>query len=224
MSNGISHSYSSGTSLSRFSSEAIQGTEALKNDIRSSHKLSPPSQELPSTTSEGSSNLTESDKAGIGGKLKKDSESSENSSNGSHFHFSIYKWASKGVPLDMPIRGKSSSTRSKDKAKSEPFSGNGECVDKEASVASQSSETPLPNSSFNAHTFQKDNKPPNKLENDLPLDEVKADKVKPSEVSSPQSETLGSLQNPASKEPQKPEVKSIRSLLFDEDLERGKLC
>ncbi|XP_024027745.1 J domain-containing protein required for chloroplast accumulation response 1 [Morus notabilis] len=202
-SNGISYSYSSGTSLSRFSSEAIQGFES-KNDIRSSHEQSPLSEEVPHTISEVSSNLTaESDKTGTGSNLKKDSESSENSTNSSsHFHFSIYKWAGKGVPLDLPIRsGKSSSTRSKETAKSEPFSGNSEGIDKEDGMESQSSKTPLPDSSSKNE--------PNKLENDLPLHEAKEEKVKPSQVSVPQSE------------PQKLEVKSIRSLLFDDHLERG---
>lgn len=199
--NGLCHSYSSGTSLSRFSSEATQGTEASKNDNISSHKLSALFQELPHTTSEGSSNLTESNKTGTGGNLKKDLENSENSTK-REFHFSIYKWASKGVPLDVPIRGKSSSRRSKELAKPEPFSGNSECVNKEESMASQPSKTALPDSSSNGHTFQTDNKLPNKLENDLPLEEAKANKVKPSQLSVPKSQKLSSL-------------------LFDVDLEQG---
>ncbi|PON40459.1 DnaJ domain containing protein [Parasponia andersonii] len=227
-SNGISYSYSPGTSLTRFSSEAIQGNEGSRNDIRSSYRLSPLSQDFPQS-SEVSSNLTESDRKDKGTNLKRDSGSSENSTNSGHFHFSIYKWASKGVPLDIPLRGRSS-PRSKDTAKSdEPLSGTGECI-------SQSSKTPLPDSSSNGHTVlnaQPTKSENNKQENELTLDEITPDKVTPSKIAeelispSPQTEKLRSFQivdvpekrDSASKEEaHKPETKPVRSLLFDNDL------
>ena len=199
-SNGMSHSYSPGTSLTRFSSEAIQGSDGSRNDVRSSYRLSPLAQEFP-LSNEVSSNLTESDKSNKGINLKKDSGSSENSSNSGQFHFSIYKWASKGVPLDIPLRGRRSS-RSKEVAKSdEPLSGTGECI-------SQTSKTHLRDSSSNGHTVQNDHpaKSENgKQENNLTLDEITADKVKPSKTA---EEVISSA-------PQMEKRRSFRSVMED---------
>ncbi|XP_059279170.1 J domain-containing protein required for chloroplast accumulation response 1 [Lycium ferocissimum] len=49
--------------------------------------------------------MSESDERAIGGNLKKNIESMEDSSNEYQFHFSIYKWAGKGVPVLVPLKG-----------------------------------------------------------------------------------------------------------------------
>ncbi|TKY75137.1 J domain-containing protein [Spatholobus suberectus] len=96
--------------LSRFSSQASQRKE-LKNDLKP-HRQSLLSQEF--------SNSSISDKADKGSIMKQDisiSEVSSSASNG-QFHFSIYKWASKGVPMRMPLRTDRTS-KTKDKVKLE---------------------------------------------------------------------------------------------------------
>ncbi|XP_059637414.1 J domain-containing protein required for chloroplast accumulation response 1 isoform X2 [Cornus florida] len=91
------------TPLSRFSSQAIQGQDEFKNEIKPSyrHRLS---NEF-SLSSKESSYMVKSDETDRGVDLKTDSISVESPSSCNQFHFSIYKWASKGVPLPMPLRG-----------------------------------------------------------------------------------------------------------------------
>ncbi|KAK7310894.1 hypothetical protein RJT34_08679 [Clitoria ternatea] len=102
---------SSDSHLSRFSTQAGQRKES-KNDLKPHYRQSLLSQEF--------SNLSLSDNAEKGSNMKQDisiSEVSPGATNG-QFHFSIYKWASKGVPLVMPLRTERNS-RTKDKAKLE---------------------------------------------------------------------------------------------------------
>lgn len=81
---GLTYSDSPPTHLSRFSGQATQGKEELNNGSRT-HRQSPLSQEV--------SESSISDKPDKGG------------DSAGQFHFSIYKWASKGiVPLVMPVR------------------------------------------------------------------------------------------------------------------------
>ncbi|XWS21086.1 hypothetical protein CRYUN_Cryun30bG0025100 [Craigia yunnanensis] len=102
-SNGLS--YYAHCPLFRFSGQANQDKEEVRNDFQSSYRFNALSQEL-STSSEKSTNLTKYDETETKGNSKEDSSSSEISKNGSHFHFSIYKWANKGgVPLAIPLRG-----------------------------------------------------------------------------------------------------------------------
>ncbi|KAK4274766.1 hypothetical protein QN277_017945 [Acacia crassicarpa] len=83
-SNGLSSSDSPATHLSRFSSHATQGKEQLKIGLGALR---------PSRSSQDISDLSISDKADKGG------------DSAGQFHFSIYKWASKGVvPLLTPLR------------------------------------------------------------------------------------------------------------------------
>lgn len=77
------------------SSSPNQGKD--KKDARTSYRQSLLSRET-SLGSDVSSNLTKNDET-------KKSNSSEAPKNGNQFHFSIYKWASNGVPLVMPLRG-----------------------------------------------------------------------------------------------------------------------
>ncbi|KAL5558087.1 hypothetical protein UlMin_034298 [Ulmus minor] len=226
--NGISHSYSSSSLLSRFSSHAIQGTEGS----RPSYPVSPLSQEM-SVTSEVASNLMKSDKTESGGKLKKDSESSEKSTSAGNFHFSIYKWASKGVPLEMPLRGRTSS-KSKKIVKSEPLSASSGWIDNDI-TARNSSEIPV--SSSNGHTLPPDKIIPEKMKRGKTAEEAI---VPVSESEEPSSLPIGIKDDPANtlfchalpeklgkeifvttEEVYKPEVKPLCSLLFDNDLEKG---
>lgn len=94
--------------LSRFSTQAAQRKEELKNDLKPPYRQSLLSQEF--------SNLNISDKADKGINMKQDPSITEAlpSSNNGQFHFSIYKWASKGVPLVMPLRAeRNSNTKAK---------------------------------------------------------------------------------------------------------------
>ncbi|KAA8537658.1 hypothetical protein F0562_027266 [Nyssa sinensis] len=114
-SHGINFSCTPATPLSRFSNEAIQGQDVLRNDIRPSHHQTHLSHEC-SLSSEEPSYMTKTNETDIGSNLTKDSKSGETPTNGNQFHFSIYKWASRGVPLLMPLRrGKSSKSREKNK-------------------------------------------------------------------------------------------------------------
>ncbi|XP_004501036.1 J domain-containing protein required for chloroplast accumulation response 1 isoform X2 [Cicer arietinum] len=83
--------------LSRFS---VQHKE-LQNDLKPSHR--------PSLLSKEFSNLSQADEVDKGNNMKQDTSDDK-------FHFSIYKWASKGVPLAMPLRTERTS-RTKDKFK-----------------------------------------------------------------------------------------------------------
>ncbi|XVE69926.1 hypothetical protein DITRI_Ditri10aG0030700 [Diplodiscus trichospermus] len=75
-------SYYAQSVLSRLSGQANQDKEEVRNDF----------QLYDETETKGNS--------------KEETSSSEFSENGSHFHFSIYKWANKGgVPLAIPLRG-----------------------------------------------------------------------------------------------------------------------
>ncbi|XP_028794495.1 J domain-containing protein required for chloroplast accumulation response 1 [Neltuma alba] len=96
--NGLSSSDSPATHLSRFSSHATQGKEELNNGSGTLR---------PSRSSHEISDLSVSDKADKGG------------DSAGQFHFSIYKWASKGaVPLLMPLRTERNS-RTKENVKLE---------------------------------------------------------------------------------------------------------
>lgn len=55
-------------------------------------------------------------------KVKNDSKTTEAANNGNQFHFSIYRWASKGVPMLMPLR-RVKSGKLNDTIKTEMFSG-----------------------------------------------------------------------------------------------------
>lgn len=216
---------SNGISLSRFSSQAILGTEDLRNDIQPPYCQSLLAQEL-SLSSEELSNLTETDKKGTGGILKKKSESTD--TNSSHFHFSIYKWASKGVPLEMPIRGGSS--RSKERVKSEQSSRTNGCID-DKSMARQSSKSALRDAPSNDLPFldttssRFEHYKPEKL-----LDEITSDKITPcnSTEEAPGLERFGSFRSAVkgdpccTKEANKTELKPLHSLFFNNDLEQGK--
>lgn len=112
--------------LSRFSTQRKE----LKNDLKP-YRQSLLSQEFP--------NSSISDKVDKESIMKQDisiSEVSPSPSSG-QFHFSIYKWASKGVPMVMPLRTDRTS-RTKDKAKLERCSSA-----KEWMVSETTSQNPI---------------------------------------------------------------------------------
>ncbi|KAG2663902.1 hypothetical protein I3843_16G056000 [Carya illinoinensis] len=95
---------SNGISLSNSSNQAIQRLEELGNDVQSSYHQSPLSPKI-SCVSLESSDLNNSDKRDTEGNRKNDSNSLEVLRESGQFHFSIYRWASKGVPLATLFRG-----------------------------------------------------------------------------------------------------------------------
>lgn len=108
VSNG-SHTNSPRFTLSRFSSSTSSHRfEDLKTDHNLPVHTGLLSSELQEHGSEEASSFRKSDNALSGDSLTKGVEDSLEESNGGgqfQFHFSIYKWASKGVPLMMPLRG-----------------------------------------------------------------------------------------------------------------------
>lgn len=127
-----------------------------------------------SVSGEGSSNLAMSDKADTGRNLgEEESKSSESPTNSSmfQFHFSIYKWASKGVPMVMPHRGRRSS-RVQKATKNEQHSSTYESpISTLPNIDCISNDLPLADSTSSKLES-------NKQENDLLLDESTPDKVK----------------------------------------------
>ncbi|KAK0576911.1 hypothetical protein LWI29_025252 [Acer saccharum] len=87
-------------SRSRSKSSSLSQSQEERDDTKSAYRQSLLSREL------SSSNLIGYDETDTGGKSKEESKSSEGVTNGNRFHFSIYKWAGKGVPLVMPLRGR----------------------------------------------------------------------------------------------------------------------
>ncbi|XP_060965856.1 J domain-containing protein required for chloroplast accumulation response 1 isoform X2 [Cannabis sativa] len=162
-------------SLPGSSKEAIQGTEV-------------------------SSNLVKPDQIDKGATLKKDSGKSSSNSGSGHFHFSIYKWAGKGVPFDIPFNGRRSS-RLKEMTKSD--------------------EPPL---RTDEHSISKNEVQvqSNKQEYESTLDEITADKVDDSVIHPVPQRIMGDVSDKSEKgiSTHQPEMKPISSLLFDNDFER----
>ncbi|XP_038905516.1 J domain-containing protein required for chloroplast accumulation response 1 isoform X2 [Benincasa hispida] len=112
-----SHTNSPRFTLSRFSSSTSSNRfEDLKTDYNLSDRTCVLSSESQEHGSEGASSFKKPDNALSGNSLTKGVEDGLEESNGGgpfQFHFSIYKWASKGVPLMMPLRGNGSRLREK---------------------------------------------------------------------------------------------------------------
>lgn len=114
--------YYSFSPLSRFSIQPKQSQE-VTNDMASSLYQSNLLEEL-SIGNEEPSTLARNDGKEAAPDFKKNSTDQEVSNNGNQFHFSIYKWASRGAPVAMPLRGGLSS-RFKEKAMERCSSSNG---------------------------------------------------------------------------------------------------
>ncbi|XP_022772781.1 J domain-containing protein required for chloroplast accumulation response 1-like [Durio zibethinus] len=188
-SNGSSHYAHS--PLSRVSGQANQDKEEVRNDFQSSYGISALSQEL-STGTEESTNLTKNDETETKGNPEEDSSSSETLKNGSHFHFSIYKWANKGgVPLAIPLR-RSDRLKEKDKLQ-RCSSGNGwiacENIATEPKSKLQNSFISTDRMSSNSKSFRAEH---DKNEHGSLIDSINEDGVKGQiidEDSIPKSET-----------------------------------
>ncbi|KAK6938790.1 hypothetical protein RJ641_032298 [Dillenia turbinata] len=94
---GLGSPNSQTASVSRFS-------ESSKNNSRPANRLGLLSQEF-ALRSKELNQVTECDKMSTDGDLNKDSKSTEGQLDTNQFHFSIYKWAGKRVPLMLPLRG-----------------------------------------------------------------------------------------------------------------------
>ncbi|KAF5204208.1 J domain-containing protein required for chloroplast accumulation response, partial [Thalictrum thalictroides] len=93
---------SPGASTSRFSIEVTQRQEGLKNELRSLSRQSSLSKHF-SLKSEGLEQASKSVKHDSEDYCKEDSSTSKITYNSTQFHFSIYKWASAGVPIPMSL-------------------------------------------------------------------------------------------------------------------------
>ncbi|CAN4122805.1 unnamed protein product [Withania somnifera] len=93
---------SKGADLPTFSSGSHSPQK--KNDAPTFYRQSPLSREGP-VIDDDSKYMSESDERDIGENLRKSGESMEDSSSEYQFHFSIYKWAGKGVPMVVSLKG-----------------------------------------------------------------------------------------------------------------------
>lgn len=114
--NGAIGSHTPKVSISGFSSPKAQVQEDYVKLPRLSYRPSPLSHEF-SLGSE-SPDLVKPKKLD---NQKKDSDNFPDSTSNALFHFSIYKWASKGIPLTMPLR-RASSLKLRDKERAERLS------------------------------------------------------------------------------------------------------
>lgn len=92
LTNGLNSPHSSSTSLSRFSSQVIRGQDEIRN--RHNHL----SREASFSSEDDSPSSLTSDKKD---NSRKDTKNGDGV--GSQFHFSIYKWAGRGVPMLMTL-------------------------------------------------------------------------------------------------------------------------
>ncbi|XP_068655153.1 J domain-containing protein required for chloroplast accumulation response 1 [Aristolochia californica] len=88
---------------SRFASQMAKVLGNTRRDSRPSQRHSPLSDQLTHTSDE-SVKAIESFGQDMGSRCIKGDDSSDVSTDNSKFHFSIYKWASKGAPLTMQFR------------------------------------------------------------------------------------------------------------------------
>ncbi|KAK4348744.1 hypothetical protein RND71_031499 [Anisodus tanguticus] len=104
--------------------------------------------------------MSESDERDIGGNLNKNGESMEDSSNEYQFHFSIYKWAGKGVPVLVPLKG-GMHFKSKEKIKLERCSSsNGRMENDDVDASSPLGENANFSRDANFHSFSTRSKNP----------------------------------------------------------------
>ncbi|XP_048130788.1 J domain-containing protein required for chloroplast accumulation response 1 isoform X2 [Rhodamnia argentea] len=115
--NGASHPCSPKVSILGCPSRMTQVQDASKVVIQPSYRPSPLSHEFSLSGGE-IMNANKSDKVHDSNK-----GTDQDMLSGAKFHFSIYKWASKGIPLAMPLR-RANSLKSRERVKTESLSGN----------------------------------------------------------------------------------------------------
>lgn len=207
--------------LSRFSSQANQAEEEPINDVYLHSSLSLEQ----SLISEESLNFVKPDEMDKGNDLKMDSNRSEVPTVSNQFHFSIYKWASKGIPLALPFGG-GNSPKWKEKFKFERSSS------ASGRIASEDNSKELPTvtpqdidfPSFNINLSsdaqsseiklgkQENGSPHSRVEQEQTLAETILPKSKPESPSAQQEHG------------RKSELKTLRSLLIGKVSENGQLC
>lgn len=135
-----------------------------KNDAPTFYRQSPLSREG-TVIGDDSRYMSESDERDIGGNLEKSRESMDDSSSEYQFHFSIYKWAGKGVPMLVSLKG-GKYFKSKEKIKFE------RCSSFKGRMENDNTDTSSPlggNASFsrdaNFHSFSTRSKNPESSDN-----------------------------------------------------------
>ncbi|KAK4352005.1 hypothetical protein RND71_027523 [Anisodus tanguticus] len=129
-----------------------------KNDAPTFYRQSPLSREG-TVIGDDLRYMSESDDRDIGGNLK-NGESMEDSSNEYQFHFSIYKWAGKGVPVLVPLKG-GMHFKSKEKIKLERCSSsNGKIENDNVDASSPLGENANFSRDANFHSFSTRSKNP----------------------------------------------------------------
>ncbi|KAL0314728.1 UNVERIFIED_CONTAM: J domain-containing protein required for chloroplast accumulation response 1 [Sesamum angustifolium] len=140
--NGLNSPQSS-SSLSRFSNEANRGQDEIRNEVYPVYRQSPLSRQA-SFRSEDSPFNVSYDKKDNTENVKKETRNVDSS--GNQFHFSIYKWAGKGVPMLMPLVI-GNNLKSKDKGKHDrSVSYSGRIESKSPTVTNQGSTAKEPQS------------------------------------------------------------------------------
>ncbi|KAH7567297.1 hypothetical protein JRO89_XS07G0046400 [Xanthoceras sorbifolium] len=233
-------------SHSRSKSSSLSQSQEERNDTMPTYRQSLLSREF-SLSSKESSNLIGYDETVTGGNSKEESNCSGDVTSGNQFHFSIYKWASKGVPLVIPPRGGSNLRlkESDDTEKSSSSGGRieGESLARELSTATLN-DTKLPSNDRESAAI---NKFPtieqDKQDNGSLPDIINRDKVKPRQIivdpgktswqSAGEEATSHFLSKIGSSDKLKknisliaeeapnPELKPLCSLFYDNDLEQG---
>ncbi|KAJ6320743.1 hypothetical protein OIU78_016020 [Salix suchowensis] len=134
--------------LSRSAIHTDHVRDELTNDISRQSTLS---KEL-SLSSEESSNSTKHEETDTITNLKSDSDSSNVPTNGNQSHFSIYKWARKGIPFAMSLQGATKS-RLEEKCKLQRCSSANGLIVSEGIARELRSETPhdIDAPSFSSH-------------------------------------------------------------------------
>ncbi|TXG52267.1 hypothetical protein EZV62_021436 [Acer yangbiense] len=212
-------------SRSRSISSSLSQSQEERDDTKSAYRQSLLSREL------SSSNLIGYDGTDTGGNSKEESKSSEGVTNGNQFHFSIYKWAGKGVPLVMPLRGRLKESDNTEKSASSGGRIESESKARELSIATLHV-TKLPS---NDRELVTTNKFPvmeqDKQDNGSLPDTINRDKVEPRQIVDPGKTISQSTGEEAklkknisvvAEETPKPELKPLH-LLFN-DHEKGKSC
>uniref|UniRef100_M1CP18 Heat shock protein binding protein n=1 Tax=Solanum tuberosum TaxID=4113 RepID=M1CP18_SOLTU len=193
----------------------------MKNDAPVFYRQSPLSREG-TVIGDDLRSMSESDERDIGGHLKKSGENMEDSSSEYQFHFSIYKWAGKGVPMLVSLKG-GKHFKSKEKIKFE------KCPSSNARMEKDNTDTSSPlgrNVNFsrdaNFHSLSTRSKKPESSD--------KANGIVGETLGIPKSKSVQSFKDDVgiqieitknSEETKKQELKPLRAFLVDVADEKG---
>ncbi|XP_049390327.1 J domain-containing protein required for chloroplast accumulation response 1 isoform X2 [Solanum stenotomum] len=193
----------------------------MKNDAPVFYRQSPLSREG-TVIGDDLRFMSESDERDIGGNLKKNGENMEDSSSEYQFHFSIYKWAGKGVPMLVSLKG-GKHFKSKEKINFE------KCPSSNARMEKDNTDTSSPlggNVNFsrdaNFHSFSTRSKKPESSD--------KANVTVGETLGIPKSKSVQSFKDDVgiqieitknSEETKKQELKPLRAFLVDVADEKG---